>query len=108
MIKAVIFDWGGVIAPNPAGGWLGVLADILNTTVQDLLPHWHTAGYEDLSRGTIDEVEFFRLFEISLGKPLPSDVSRIWVEGSAFNPWPEMLTFIQNLKKQWLKSRPSF
>jgi len=29
MIKAVIFDWGGVIAPNPNGGWLGVLADML-------------------------------------------------------------------------------
>lgn len=77
MIKAVIFDWGGVIAPNPNGGWLGVLADMLDTTIQDLLPHWHAAGYEDLSRGTIDEVEFFHLLEVSLGQSLPSDVSRI-------------------------------
>lgn len=103
MIKAVIFDWGGVIAPNPGGGWLGVLADMLDTTIQDLLPHWHTAGYEDLSRGTIDEAEFFRLFEVSLGKQLPDDVSRIWVEGSAFNPWPEMITFIQKLKDKNMK-----
>lgn len=103
MIKAVIFDWGGVIAPNPGGGWLGVLADMLDTTIQDLLPHWHAAGYEDLSRGTIDETEFFRLFEVSLGMPLPNDVSRIWTDGSAFNPWPEMLTFIQNLKDEGFK-----
>jgi epoxide hydrolase-like predicted phosphatase len=103
MIKAVIFDWGGVIAPNPGGGWLGVLADMLNTTVQEILPHWRAAGYEDLSRGTIDETEFFRLFKISLGKPLPDGVSRIWVDGSAFNPWPEMLTFIQKLKGSGLK-----
>ncbi len=100
MIKAVIFDWGGVIAPNPGGGWLGVLADMLDTTVQDLLPHWHAAHYEDLSRGTIDEAEFFRLFEVSLDRPSPSDVSRIWVDGSAFSPWPKMLTFIQKLKNE--------
>ena len=98
MIKAVVFDWGGVIAPNPSGGWLGVLADMLDMTIQDLLPHWHAAGYEDLSRGTIDETEFFRLFEVSIGRNLPVDVSRIWTEGSAFDPWPEMIDYIQKLK----------
>lgn len=103
MIKAVIFDWGGVIAPNPGGGWLGVLASMLDMTIEDLLPHWRAAGYSDLSRGTIDEAEFFRLFEVSLGRALPDDVSRIWVDGSGFNPWPEMLTFIQKLKDDHFK-----
>lgn len=103
MIKAVIFDWGGVIAPNPGGGWIGVLAHILDMTIEDLLPHWRAAGYSDLSRGTIDETEFFRLLEISLGRALPDDVSRIWVDGCGFEPWPEMLVFIQKLKDDHFK-----
>ncbi len=103
MIKAVIFDWGGVIAPNPYGGWLGILVDMLDMTIPELLPHWHESGYGDLSRGTIDEKEFFRLFEISLGRALPTDASRIWIDGSAFNPWPEMLAFINQLKDEGLK-----
>ncbi len=103
MIKAVIFDWGGVIAPNPNGGWIGILADMLNMTIEDLLPHWHESGYGDLSRGTIDEKEFFRLFEVSLGRALPADVSRIWIDGSAFDPWPEMLAFANQLKNDGIK-----
>lgn len=103
MIKAVLFDWGGVIAPNPNGGWLGCLAEMLGMTTSELLPHWHAAGYEGLSRGTIDEAEFFRLLQISLGRSLPDDVFRIWIDGSAFDPWPEMLTFIQRLKDEHIK-----
>lgn len=103
MIKAVIFDWGGVIAPYAKGGWLGALSIILGTTIEDLLPHWRAAGYGDLSRGTIDEAEFFRLFEVSSGRVLPDDVSRIWIEGSAFDPWPEMLDYIKQLKDNHFK-----
>lgn len=51
MIKAVIFDWGGVIAPNPEVGWLNVLADMLGVSLRDALPHWHAAGYLDFSKG---------------------------------------------------------
>ena len=98
MIKAVIFDWGGVVAPNPNGGWLGVLARILDTTVESLLPHWRAAGYTDLSKGIIDEATFWHQFETSFGQPLPSDIATVWAEGSALHPWPEMLSFVQELK----------
>jgi putative hydrolase of the HAD superfamily len=103
MIKAVIFDWGGVIAPDPKDGWPGVLADMLDTTVQDLLPHWHAAGYRDFSRGVIDEVEFLRSFEVSSGRALPDDMAKVWMDGSALSPWPEMLAFIQKLKDKQYK-----
>lgn len=83
MIKAVIFDWGGVIAPNPNGGWLNVLADMLNTTSENLLPHWCAAGYSDFSKGFINEAIFWRQFEASWGRPLPKDIVRVWSEGSA-------------------------
>jgi len=100
MIKAVIFDWGGVIAPNANEGWLNVLANILDTTADNLLPHWRAAGYSDLTKGFINEDIFWQQFEKSLGKPLPKDLSRVWKEGSALNPWPEMLAFVKSLKDQ--------
>lgn len=100
MIKAVIFDWGGVVAPNPHGGWLNVLADMLTVTIDEILPHWHAAGYEDFSKGTIDETTFWAQFEQSLGKPLPDEKERIWIEGTASQPWPQVLTLIQNLREK--------
>jgi epoxide hydrolase-like predicted phosphatase len=104
MIKAVIFDWGGVVAANPNGGWLNQLADMLNMTVEDLLPHWRAAGYSDFSKGLIDEETFWRQFEVSLGRPLPQDVSSIWVDGSALRPWPEMLAFVEELKNSGIRT----
>ena len=100
MIKAVIFDWGGVVAPNPHGGWLNLLADMLTVTIDEILPHWHAAGYEDFSKGIIDETTFWAQFEQSLGKPLPNEKERIWIEGTALQPWPQVLSLINNLQEK--------
>ena len=102
MIKAVIFDWGGVVAPNPHGGWLNLLADMLTVTIDEILPHWHAAGYEDFSKGIIDETTFWAQFEQSLGKPLPNKKERIWIEGTALQPWPQVLSLINNLQEKGL------
>lgn len=102
MIKAVIFDWGGVVAPNPHGGWLNLLADMLTVTIDEILPHWHAAGYEDFSKGIIDETTFWAQFEQSLGKPLPNEKERIWIEGTALQPWPQVLSLINNLQEKGL------
>lgn len=98
MIKAVIFDWGGVIAPNPHGGWLNVLADMLGSTIEELLPHWQAAGDKRLSSGLITEEEFWLGFEKSYGKPLLIDKRRVWTEGSAIQPWPEVMSFVDSLR----------
>jgi putative hydrolase of the HAD superfamily len=98
MIKTVIFDWGGVISPFPKRGWLGALAKIFNTTAESLSPYWSNAGYSDFSKGIIDEATFWQQFEESFGKPIPKDVAKIWMEGGALHPWPEMQSFVQELK----------
>ena len=104
MIKAVIFDWGGVIAPNPNGGWLHVLATILDMTIDEILPHWRAAGYEDLSKGTINETKFWSQLERSLGKPLPDEKERIWTNGTALHPWPQVLSLVDWLRKKGIIS----
>lgn len=98
MIKCIIFDWGGVIAKNPQGGWLDVLSNILNTTVQDLLPHWKQAGYSELSKGSITVEEFWNRFTSSYKKTLPSNKDDIWIIGSALTPDEGMTAFVNNLK----------
>lgn len=98
MIKAVIFDWGGVVAPNPNGGWMNVLAEMLDMTSEELRPHWHAAGYQELSVGSINEDTFWSQFENSLGRPLQINLSKVWAEGSALHPWPEILNLIDQLR----------
>lgn len=103
MIKAAIFDWGGVIALNPGGGWLNILADKLGISLEELLTHWRAAGYSDLSKGMINVEEFWSRFEKSYGRDLPQDKDEIWSQGSALTPIPEMLTFVEELKQRGLK-----
>ena len=98
MIKAVIFDWGGVIAPNLNGGWMNILMDMLGISFEELLPHWYAAGYEEFSKGHIDEKTFWIQFEKSFGRPLHIDTSKIWIEGGALLPFPGLMEFIKQLK----------
>ena len=104
MIKAIIFDWGGVIAPNPNGGWMNVLMDMLDISYDELRPHWHAAGYEDFSKGLITEELFWLQFEKSFDKPLNLDTSRVWRDGSALTPYPEIMEFIETLHAKGLKT----
>lgn len=99
MIKAVVFDWGGVMAPLPNGGWLNVLADMLNSTVEEIKPHWRAAEYRKFCAGLIEEDQFCIQLEASLGRRLPADLDKVWREGSAFTPWPEMQTFNARLRQ---------
>ena len=100
MIKAVILDWGGVIAPNPNGGWMSILMDMLDISFEELRPHWHAAGYEEFSKGLIDEETFWLQFEKSFGKPLLFDTSKVWIEGSALTPYPGFIEFVQKLQAE--------
>lgn len=103
MIKAVIFDWGGVIAPNPNGGWMGVLMDALHISFDELEPHWRAAEYEQLSMGQITDHTFWEKFEESFGRPLDIDTAVVWRDGSALTPYPGFMEFISSLKTKDLK-----
>lgn len=100
MIKAVIFDWGGVIAPNPNGGWTNVLMTVLDISFDKLKPHWYAAGYEEFCKGLINESTFWRRFEKSFGRPLLIDTSKVWIDGGALIPYPGFIDFIKKLQGQ--------
>ena len=104
MIKAIIFDWGGVIAPNPNGGWMNVLMEMLKISFEELQPHWDAAGYKDFSKGQITEEDFWTRFQGSFGKPLNIDTAKVWADGSALQPYPGFMEFIQSLHDAGLKT----
>lgn len=104
MVKAVIFDWGGVIAPNPNGGWVNVLMDMIDMSLEDIRPHWYAAGYENLCRGLITEKSFWAQLEASFGHPLNIDTSRVWRDGSALTPYPGFMEFIETLRAKGIKT----
>jgi len=103
MVKAVIFDWGGVISEERNGGWFNYLTNILGVSVDELRPHWLVA-YPELRLGHIDEKTFWQRFKDSYGKPLPPETYSVWEMGSNVEPWPVMVEFTAKLRAQGLKT----
>ena len=79
-IKAIAFDWGGVLCEDPAPGFLELLALRFECSPEDLAPHL-TACLDDFQRGLVSE-EFFlgklaaRLSRPDIKKPFWKDALR--------------------------------
>jgi epoxide hydrolase-like predicted phosphatase len=104
MIKAVVFDYGGVLAELPSSGWIGCLAKMLGMSEDELSPHWNKAVTAGFSTGKLDETAFWQILEDSLGKQLPDNKQQIWIEGSALEPVPEMLEIAKRLRQSGLQT----
>ncbi len=102
MIKAVIFDWGGVIAPEKDGGWIAYFAKMLNLPTADARKVWLQA-YKGLNNSRVSEEKFWEKVEMIVGHALPNHKSDMWLAGLVGAPWPEMLAYVDELKKKLLK-----
>jgi putative hydrolase of the HAD superfamily len=97
MIKAVIFDWGGVVAPLENGGWVGSYAELLNVGFDEALAIWRQA-YGNLNTGKTTEAEFWQKTEELIGKSLPDTKSSIWLKGLALQPYTEVIALRDRLQ----------
>ncbi len=98
-IKAVIFDFGGVIANVDRSQLTNFLKDsfpISEEEANKLLQAWHT----DINEGK-DEKQFWNHYAVSVNSSLSPDwLSRFEkVQENALRPFPEMLAAIQQLKR---------
>lgn len=59
MIKAVIFDWGGVVAPIRGGGWLEAFGRMTGLEGDELKTVWSYA-YNGLGAGIISTDDFWQ------------------------------------------------
>jgi glucose-1-phosphatase len=96
-IKAVIFDWGGVVAPNNNGGWVKQLALLLDIDFESALKLWREFS-PGLSTGKITEEDFWKSIQNYTGKQPPKDKSKVWQDGLAYEPYPEIIYFVKYLE----------
>jgi putative hydrolase of the HAD superfamily len=99
MIKAVVFDYGGVIT---SGGGGSELAERLATFLQ--IPFEQAtalvfAPWPKFVKGEIDEAGYWEVVEHLYGQPIPLKSRAIWNIWDHMYPRPEMIAFVHQLKK---------
>lgn len=98
-IKAVLFDWGGVMSNGGRGGELAQrLAH--NLGMPDRLADTLIANvWDDFSTGKIDEAEVWRGIEAGYGKPIGTLLRKIWNTWHHTGALPEMKALVRRLRK---------
>jgi len=100
MIKAIVFDYGGVITSGGAGNELAVrLAQDLDISV-DQASELTFGPWPEYIKGRIDEEEYWRRVETQYGHSIPSNKRMIWNTWGHMSPRDEMLDFVKQLKSQ--------
>jgi putative hydrolase of the HAD superfamily len=102
MIKAVLFDYGGVISSGGHG------VEITDRIARNLEVSSERAlelldiGWTLYANGKISEADFWAMLEEAYGQKIPAAKRNIWNDWQAMQPKPEMLDFVRTLKKQGL------
>jgi putative hydrolase of the HAD superfamily len=103
MIKAFLFDNGGVMTSGGAGNVLAQrLASNLGINEAEA---WNLLKpvFEDYIKVKITEAELWRTIEKSYGKPIPADKRDIWNKWDSMRTQPEMVELVKSLKKSSYK-----
>lgn len=100
MIKAVIFDYGGVIT---SGGNGYELAERLAANLQIPLERAKElvyAPWPDFMTGKINEAQYWQAVEEAYGGPVSTEDRQIWNTWEHMQPRPEMIAFANKLKSK--------
>jgi len=103
MIKAIIFDWGGVLIENPHTGLVAYCAHYLNVAEEEIRTVFHKFE-QNFQKGTTSEDVFWEKVCIDLGIQKPS-IPSLW--GTAFRTVyrenKEIFSLASSLKKNGYK-----
>jgi putative hydrolase of the HAD superfamily len=103
-IKAVIFDWGGVLIEDPAPALHKYCANAFGVSVER-----YAAAFEkcinDFQTGTVTEQQFWVNMANHLNAAVPKVIS-LWSDAfaTAYKPRPEMFALVSNLRKTGRKT----
>jgi epoxide hydrolase-like predicted phosphatase len=100
MIKALLFDWGGVMSNGGRGYEISErLVRNLDITTEraDGLVH---LIWREYVRGLINEADVWSKIEKEYGKTIPEAKRKIWNTWDDTSLIPEMGNFVQDLRKQ--------
>ena len=103
-IRAIIFDWGGVLIEDPGPGLMRYCANSLNTVEEDYIKA-HRRFAADFQRGEISEDKFWTAVCGELGAVRPANPSP-WKEAfeAVYSPKAEMFALVRVLQKNGYKT----
>ena len=103
-IKAVIFDWGGVLIDDPGPGLMEYCARKLDVEVDDFINSFDKL-LEDYQTNSISEDKFWELISDDLNTEKLSQTS-LWKEAfiSVYKPKEEMFALVGSLKAKGYKT----
>lgn len=99
MIKTIVFDFGGVIAPLSRKNAVDAFVRIGLTDAEERLDQCHQTGiFQDLEEGRLNEAEFHAQLESLCGKALThEEVQAAWM-GFFLKVDTALLRYIENLR----------
>lgn len=103
MIKAVIFDYGGVMKPE--SHWVEDIALVYKVPIR-IIKKKIKPFINSLQKGIIKENEFWKKFSLALKKPIPNNSRDLWrklIERN-FYIYPEMKRFVKKIRSQGIKT----
>jgi len=97
-IKAVLFDWGGVLIDDPGPGLMAHCAQALNVSVENYVVA-HKRHGEPFQKGQISEAEFWGRVCADLRRATP-DVESLWDEAfrAVYSPRLEVFDLADRLR----------
>jgi len=103
MIKAIIFDLGGVLIENPTPGMISYFAALLGVKEEEFFD-LDRLPLQAFQKGLISEDTFWEKFCFTLRVKKP-DIPSLWQEGfkREFKPRPEMFQLASELKENGYK-----
>jgi putative hydrolase of the HAD superfamily len=96
-IKAVIFDWGGVLIDDPAPGLMQYCSAALGVS-EERYTEAHKKFAEDFTKGLISEDAFWAKVCGELGKPTPG-ITSLWNSAfrSVYSPRTDVFSAVSSL-----------
>ncbi|MDB5166190.1 MAG: hypothetical protein JWM37_262 [Candidatus Saccharibacteria bacterium] len=100
MVKAILFDYGGVMTEGGRGGELvQKLGEVLQ--VDDAAAtHLFESVWSRFTHGTISESALWEIIESATGLSVPQSKRAIWNTWPHMRPYPQMVGLIADLKKR--------
>lgn len=111
-VKAVIFDWGGVLIDDPRPGLMRYCAHAFNVPVE-VYTQVHDKFLENFQKGLIEERTFWQRISKELNRPEPQPAARLagsqnslWGDAfrSAYSPRAEVFALASALHNKGYKT----
>jgi putative hydrolase of the HAD superfamily len=98
MIRGVLFDYGGVVAPGGRGADIAKRLCTLLGLAESAAHKVFIPLFQEFTRGRLDDAAFWQAIESAAHIEISDEQRHAWDDWWGIEPWPEMLELINQLK----------